>query len=236
MRCAIQPENKKNILILIPANNEAARISAVLTAAKQFLPLLVVDDGSLDETASLVERLGVEVYRQRPNRGKGAALRTGFKLALEKGYQAVITMDADGQHDPMEVPKFVAAYYETRADLIIGSRDFSKMPFLRKLANTLGRIIFSWAVRQPVRDNQSGYRLISRRLMEAMIESKESGFEFEVEMVVICLKKQFRLDWVPIRTIYMDQGSHIQPLAHLGNFIRMILKTRKQTGLFREID
>jgi len=224
------PELEKKLLILIPANNEAARISPVILSARTFLPLLVVDDGSRDETASLVERLGVDVHRQIPNQGKGAALRTGFKLALEKGYQAVITLDADGQHDPMEIPGFLAAYFETRADLIIGSRDFSKMPFTRRLANTLGRIIFSWAVRHPVQDNQSGYRLISRRLMEAMLESTESGFEFEVEMVVICLKNQFQLDWVPIQTIYLDQGSHIQPFAHLRHFIRMIYKTRKQTA------
>jgi glycosyltransferase involved in cell wall biosynthesis len=226
----MQPKHEETILILVPANNEAARIGPVITAAKQFLPLLVVDDGSRDETASLVEQLGVNVYRQIPNQGKGAALRSGFKLALEKGYQAVITMDADGQHDPQEIPGFLDTYFKTRADLIIGSRDFSKMPFTRKLANMLGGIAFSWAVRHPVRDNQSGYRLISRRLMEKMLESTESGFEFEVEMVVVCLKNQFRLDWVPIQTIYMDQGSHIQPLAHLWHFIRIIIKTRKQTA------
>ena len=226
----MQQDDENTILTLIPANNEAVRIGAVITAARQFLPLLVVDDGSRDETASLVEQLGVEVYRQIPNQGKGAALRTGFKLALDKGCQAVITLDADGQHDPLEIPKFLASYFENRSDLIIGSRDFSEMPFVRKLANTLGRMTFSWAVRQPVRDNQSGYRLISRRLMEAMLESKESGFEFEVEMVVLCLKNQFQLDWVPIRTIYMDQGSHIQPLAHLRHFVDMIIKTRRQTA------
>jgi glycosyltransferase involved in cell wall biosynthesis len=218
------------VLGLIPANNEAGHISAVISTARQHLPLLVIDDGSKDDTASIVEDLGIEVLRQTPNQGKGAALRAGFKLALERGYLAVVTLDADGQHNPHEIPKFLQLFNEKRLDLIIGSREFSKMPAVRKAANSLGRIIFSWAVRQPVRDNQSGFRLISRRLMEAMLSSEESGFEFEVEMLVVCLQNGLQLDWVPIQTIYSNQGSHIHPLTHLRHFFRIIIKTRRVTS------
>jgi glycosyltransferase involved in cell wall biosynthesis len=141
----------------------------------------------------------------------------------------VLTLDADGQHDPQEMPAFLHAYQERGADLIIGARDFTSMPFSRRLANTLGKALFSWAMRQTIRDNQSGYRLISRRLLEAVLASPESGFEFEVEMIVICAERDYRLDWVPIRTIYAGEGSHIQPGKHVRKFIEVALQTRKRT-------
>ncbi len=213
------------ILALIPAYNEARRIAPVIRAAQVHLPVLVVDDGSSDETAQTAEAAGAVVLRQVPNQGKGAALRAGFRHALAQGCQAVLTLDADGQHDPAEIPAFLAAHRATGTDLIIGARDFTRMPFIRRLANTLGQGIFSWALGQPVRDNQSGYRLISRRLVEAVLESQEQGFEFEVEMIVTCTRRQYRMEWVSIQTIYRDQGSHIRPIQHMKNFFRISWKT-----------
>jgi glycosyltransferase involved in cell wall biosynthesis len=165
---------------------------------------------------------------QIPNQGKGAALRAGFQRAIDEGYGAVLTLDADGQHDPAEIPNFLQTYRVDRADLIIGSRDFDQMPWVRRLANSLGRRAFSWALGQYMPDNQSGYRLISRRLMEAMLASGEQGFEFEVEMIVVCVQQGFKLDWVPIRTIYAGEGSHINPLQHTLNFLRVVWQTRQR--------
>jgi len=91
------------ILVLIPANNEAKHISNVVTLACQHLPVLVVDDGSIDQTAQLAAQAGAEVFSQFPKQGKGKALMTGFRLALESGYDAIITLDGDGQHDPDEI-------------------------------------------------------------------------------------------------------------------------------------
>lgn len=215
------------ILALIPAYNEAARLAPVVRAAAAQLPVLVVDDGSTDDTAAIPEQAGAQVLRQPYNQGKGAALRAGFRQSLAQDYQAVITLDADGQHDPLEIPAFLQAYESGAADLIIGSRDFSRMPLIRRLANWLGRVSFSWALGQPVQDNQSGYRLISRRLMAELLESQESGFEFEVEMIVICVRQGMRLEWVPIRTIYAGETSHINPWLHTRNFIRLLLRTRR---------
>jgi len=217
-----------NILALIPAYNEARRVSTVVTTACQYLPVLVVDDGSTDDTAAVATLSGATVLSQRPNQGKGVALKTGFLKAIAEGYAAVLTLDADGQHDPAEIPKFLQAYQEQEVDLIIGARDFSQIPPVRRVANTLGRWSFSWAVGRPVQDNQSGYRLISRRLMEAMLASQEHGFQFEVEMIVVCVQKGYALDWVPIRTIYTGESSHIQPLQHVVEFTRMVLQTRKR--------
>jgi len=216
------------ILVLIPAYNEATRLAPVVTGALSQLPVLVVDDGSTDNTAAVADSAGAAVLPQIPNQGKGAALRAGFQRALDEGYGAVLTLDADGQHDPAEIPNFLQAYRADQADLIIGSRDFDQMPLVRRLANSLGRRAFSWALGQYVPDNQSGYRLISRRLMEAMLASGEQGFEFEVEMIVVCVQQGFKLDWVPIRTIYAGESSHINPLQHTLNFLRVVRQTRQR--------
>jgi glycosyltransferase involved in cell wall biosynthesis len=220
-----------SVLALIPAYNETARILEVVSGARAHLPVLVVDDGSSDDTAARAQRAGATVLRQSPNQGKGAALRAGFSWSLNAGYQAVLTLDADGQHDPAEIPKFLHAYATQGADLIIGARDFRHMPLVRRLANTAGQWVFSWAIGQPIRDNQSGYRLISRRLLKAILTSNETGFEFEVEMIAVCVRLAFRLDWVPIRTIYAGEQSHIHPLHHATNFLRIAWQTRKSRKL-----
>lgn len=216
------------ILGIIPAYNESKRIAPVILGTLTHLPVLVVDDGSSDRTAQIAEQSGADVLRLSPNRGKGAALISGFQHAIIKGFKAVLTLDADGQHDPGEIPEFVVAYKRSNPDLIIGERDFSRIPPIRRLANTIGRWSFSWAVGEQIRDNQSGYRLISKRMMEAMLVSEETGFEFEVEMIVICVQRGFQLDWVPIRTIYTGGGSHIHPVKHTIEFSRMVLQTRKK--------
>lgn len=216
-----------SLLALIPAYNEAARITPVIAATRAHLPTLVVDDGSRDDTAALAEAAGARVIRQTPNQGKGAALRAGFRHALEHGCDAVITLDADGQHAPDEIGRFTACYAETGADLIIGQRDFRYMPTVRRISNTLGTILFSWALGRHIPDNQSGYRLLSRRLMEALLDSQEQGFEFEVEMITTCLVRGYRLEWVPISTIYAGEGSHIQPVSHVKNFLRVVWAARR---------
>ena len=214
-------------LALIPAYNESQHVAAVLQQAQRFMPALVVDDGSTDDTASKAETTGAFVLRQVPNQGKGAALMRGFRWAIDQGYEAVVMLDADGQHDPDEIPRFIQAYQSEKADLIIGQRQFKYMPRLRRTTNTLGTRLFSWAVGQPIPDNQSGYRLLSRRMIEATLDSRETSFEFEVEMIVRCVQKGYRLTWVPIKTIYGDEKSHIRPLRHAYHFLRMVWQTRQ---------
>lgn len=219
------PAPADNVLALIPAYNEAPAVGAVVAATRRHLPVLVVDDGSTDETAVLAERSGARLLRQTPNQGKGAALKAGFEWALGEAYAAVLTIDADGQHDPAEIPLFLDRYRERSEDLIIGAREFGQMPFSRRFANTTGRWLFSAAVGQNVPDNQSGYRLISRRLVQAMQAHPEQGFEFEVEMIVACLRSGWSLGWVPIQTIYQTEVSHINPVRHTLNFFRLVWQT-----------
>jgi glycosyltransferase involved in cell wall biosynthesis len=224
------PDHPTDILVVIPAYQAAATLAAVVEASARYLPVLVVDDGSTDETADLAEAAGAEVLRQVPNQGKGAALRAGMRRALARGASAVVTLDADGQHDPARIPAFLDAFRARQAPLIIGQRDFSRMPLSRRLANNLGTWTFSWAVGRPIADNQSGYRLIARPLLPRLLESQEPGFEFEVEMITLAIRAGLAIDWVPIPTIYEDQGSHIRPLSHVSNFLRVAWAARRTVG------
>ena len=123
-----------DVIAVIPAYQAAPTLAAVVRATAQHLPVLVVDDGSTDGTSGVAREAGAEVLRQEPNQGKGAALRRGFAHALDGGASAVLTLDADGQHDPACVPDFLAAWRERGAPLIIGRRDFAQMPFSRRVA------------------------------------------------------------------------------------------------------
>jgi len=218
---------RPSLLVLIPAFQEGPRIGAVVTAARRHLPVVVIDDGSQDDTAAAAERAGATVLPQVPNAGKGVALRVGFRHALAAGAEAVVTLDADGQHDPDEIPTFVRAFQASRPELIVGRRDFSTMPPARRLANTVGGWAVSAAVGRHVPDNQAGYRLVGRTLMGALLDSDEIGFEFEVEMIARCIALGLPLSWVPIRTIYAGEPSHIRPLRHLREFARVTRKARR---------
>jgi glycosyltransferase involved in cell wall biosynthesis len=222
-------KKKKNYkgLVLIPAFNEEESISRVVRKACAYLSVLVVDDGSQDRTVQQAKSAGAEVISNARNMGKGASLQAGIQHALAQGVEYVITLDADGQHDPQEIPAFIEAYEDHQSDLIIGRRDFTQMPVVRRASNTLGTSLFSWAVGRTIHDNQSGYRLIGQRLMKVLHASRESGFEFEVEMIVTCIQRRFRLDWVPIRTIYAGEKSHIKPLQHTRKFVGVCLRARR---------
>jgi len=224
------------IVAVIPAYQAARTLDAVVRAAREHLPVVVVDDGSTDATATVAQAAGATVLRQEPNQGKGAALRRGFAHALEGGAVAVLTLDADGQHDPACAPDFLAAWHDRGAPLIIGRRDFDQMPLSRRLANTLGTAVFSRAVGRPIADNQSGYRLIARPLLPHLLRSSEDGFEFEVEMITDAIRAGLTIDWVPIPTIYEDAGSHISPFSHVANFLRVARAARRSVGTPLQLD
>jgi len=201
-----------NLVVLIPAYNEGAHISAIISGVlAQGLPVLVVDDGSQDETAQRAQMAGAVVLRHGVNRGKGSALATGFGWARDHRVEAVITMDADGQHDPADLPAFCMALARDAADLIIGQRDFSRMPPARRVANTLGSALLSLAIGQAIYDNQCGYRALNQRALHCLT-IVQGRFDAEVAMIVQAARLGLRIGWVPIRTIYGNERSHIHPL------------------------
>jgi glycosyltransferase involved in cell wall biosynthesis len=215
------------VVVLIPAYQEGSRIAEVVAGARRHLPVIVVDDGSTDDTAIAAAAAGATVVSQRPNAGKGAALRTGFSAALEQGAEAVVTLDGDGQHDPNEIPAFLEAFERSGCQLVIGRRDFRAMPLVRRASNTLGRMAISVAVGQDIPDNQSGYRLIGSTMLAELLDSREPGFEFEVEMIARCIALGLPIAWVPIRTIYAGEASHIRPWAHFTSFLRVARDARR---------
>ena len=217
---AVRPEPR--ILAVIPAWNEERTIAAVVEGVRARLPVLVVDDGSQDGTAEVSRRAGATVVSHEVNRRKGAALMTGFRWALERGYDAVITLDADGQHDPADVGKLIDALRAGAGDLIIGERTFSQMPFPRWFTTPFGSFLLSKALGVRVTDNQSGYRLLTRRFLERL-QMTSTGYEMEVEMIWEAVRLGMPIGWVPIRTIYLpERKSGFHPFRDTLRFLRMV--------------
>jgi glycosyltransferase involved in cell wall biosynthesis len=179
----------------------------------------------------VAEAAGATVVRHSQNQGKGVALMTGFAWALERGYDAVLTLDADGQHDPADIPKFLAAYVSGVGDLIIGRRHFRRMPFLRSISNPLGSWLLSLALGMRIYDNQSGYRLYSRRLL-GELDLAATGFELEVEVIVQAVCRGMRIGWVDIRTIYgIGEVSYFHPVKDSVRFLGMVWYAWRQRNL-----
>lgn len=214
-------EDTGEIIALIPAYNEARYIADVVRRTLRHLPVVVIDDGSSDETAAIAAMAGAKVLPHAVNQGKGKALNTGFDYAVRRGVAAAITLDADGQHDPDEIPLFVEAYRAGAGDLIIGQRTFAEMPTKSQFGNRVGTFLLGLAMGRPIPDNQSGYRLLSRDVM-AKVRPSSTRFEAEVEILLRAQMAGFRLAWVPIKTIYNDKKSHFRPIHDSALFLRMV--------------
>jgi len=222
-----------NICILIPAYNESKRLKDLLPELKKFnLDIVVVDDGSCDDTGTVAGEAGVIVLRHERNLGKGEALQTGFNFVLRssgKGYDAVITMDADLQHDAQHIPDFIKVYQSGDFDIILGDRMTEKngtvsMPWLRFWTNKITSRIISSLTGCSMKDTQSGFRLIRRKVLEE-VKLSTSKFDTESELLIKALAKGFKVGSIPIRTIYFeDRRSKIKPLVDTLRFIRLIFK------------
>ncbi len=222
--------DSKEVFVAIPAFNAGKSLAAVLKEVSRYVErsqILVIDDGSTDDTQQCAEQFGVSVRRHLKNLGKGAALKTAFVyLMAETNTQAVITLDADGQHPPEDIPKFVQAFFEEQSDLVIGAREFSVkvMPFFRVLSNTTTSKLLSWKVGEQIKDSQSGYRLYSRRLITSL-QLKTNGYETESEILLQACRAGMKISFVPIATIYNGETSHIRGLRDTLRFVKLYLKS-----------
>lgn len=220
---------KELFLTIVPAYNEEKELGKLLLNLSKFVSLknvLVVDDGSNDNTAVIAEKAGSRVLRQKTNQGKGLALKAGFNFAVANGYEAVITMDADGQHDPKEIPKFLSYYEKYNADFIIGTRKHSasEMPPLRLLVNKVTSFIASLLSGIRIHDSQSGYRFIRKNIIER-IDLKTNRFQMETEIIVKAARAGFSIGEIPIKTIYLSNfKSHINPFIDTIRFIKLALR------------
>jgi len=214
-------------MIIIPAYNEEESIAKLLPSLN-FPPqdIIVVDDGSTDNTFSESQSFGVHVMRHEKNKGKGMAHRIGFNFASKEEARWVITMDADGQHSPKDIPKFIKAIKEKKGDMIIGEREVTirTMPFLRFLTNLWTSFIVSILGGKRVKDAQSGFRAISKEIFTS-IPLSTNNFQTESEIIIKATRRGFRITSVPIRTIYNESYSYIKPFLDTLRFIKLAFQS-----------
>ena len=220
----------ERIAILIPALNAAPTLDAVVRAARaEHEPVVVIDDGSSDATGKVAAEAGATVLRHPANRGKGGALKTGFAWARANGFDGVITLDADGQHLANEIPKFLRARAETKADLIIGGRAhlFHGMLLRRRLANRISASGIAFASGTNVTDSQSGFRFYSMKLIDA-VPLRAEGFDMESEVIVRAGRAGFRIEMIPIDLGFVNgvSTSHYRPVKDTIRIAITVFRTR----------
>jgi glycosyltransferase involved in cell wall biosynthesis len=219
---------ERSYLVIIPAYNAASTISTLIANILNHVnkrDVVVVDDGSKDRTSALVRGFGIVVLQHPENRGKGEALKTGFLYALRNNYAAVITIDADLQHDPGLISGFIRRS-DNPVGIIIGTRkrNLKNMPLARWFSNQLTSVMISVLAGQSVRDSQSGYRWISTEVLKK-IELKSKRYDLEPELLIKAGRIGIKIGRVPISTIYTGGGSFINPLVDTGRFIRLMWRS-----------
>ena len=210
---------------VIPAYNEEKHIGDVVRRTRQKLDdILVVNDGSRDETADRAREAGAEVIVHQKNRGKGETIKTGLRHWLERPIDFVVILDADGQHRPEEIDRFVAAALSAdEPKLILGNRmeDVSSMPRLRQIVNRWMSQRISAVCGEEIPDTQCGFRLVHRQLIPELLGGAPR-FDYETEMLIIASRKGFRIGSVPISTVYSDEVSSIHPVRDTIRFFRLM--------------
>ena len=217
---------KKDLLILIPAYNEARFIAQVIRESAPYAAeVAVVDDGSIDATGEVAEKAGATVIRHLANKGKGAALQTGFNYAFGKGYQAVLTMDGDGQHRSEDIPSLLERYQKSGAGMVVGCRprNLKNMPLDRLIANWFTSMLISFLARQRVQDSQSGFRVMDVKIMPSLSFST-SHFDTESEILVDASRAGFKITEAKIQTVYGTEKSKQNPVYDTIRFFRFFFR------------
>jgi len=220
------PDNSHTTLVVIPAYNAGKYLEelvARISALDHPLDILIINDGSTDNTAEIISKLDVFCLTNNPNRGKGYTLRRGCDYAIANDYRRVITIDADLQHLPEEIPRFLEN--DHAPDVVIGTRDIrlAVMPPHRWLTNNLTSLIISVFSGARVRDSQSGYRLLATKMLRA-VDVKSVKYDYESEVLFQMGALKAMITEVPISTVYEGSHSYINPLVDTGRFIRQIWK------------
>ncbi|MDF1544326.1 MAG: glycosyltransferase family 2 protein [bacterium] len=216
--------HENSALVMVPAFNAGEYLTELINRLRQFVcdsNLLVVDDGSTDNSAEILKVLDVNRITFAVNRGKGAALSTGFEYAIRNGYRSIVTIDADLQHLPEDLPGFFALDNGHR--VVVGTRTIKldRMPFPRWLTNNMSSLIISVFSSSRVRDSQSGYRLIPISLLKTL-DLRTTGYDLESEILFKAGLAGCSVHEVPISTIYEGSQSYINPFADSWRFIRLI--------------
>ncbi|MGA2507994.1 MAG: glycosyltransferase family 2 protein [Chitinispirillaceae bacterium] len=225
----------RNVYVCIPAFQASESLAKFLPELLAMVPathVCVVDDGSTDATNDLCVRSGIRCSSHTENRGKGAALATGFAALLRQGADAIITMDADGQHAATDLGLFLEEYrLHPDAGICIGqrTRTMSSMPFMRIVSNTITSCILTWLCRVPISDSQCGYRLYSAALLKKLT-IKYPRFEMESEVILKAAGLGFPIRFVKVQTLYFKSTSHISHVADTLRWIKAVLAIRFSPG------
>jgi glycosyltransferase involved in cell wall biosynthesis len=225
-------ESRSKIAAVIPGYNEEKHIADVVRRTREQLDnVLVVDDGSADKTADRARAAGAQVIVHPQNRGKGETIKSGLRHWVERQLDFVIILDADGQHRPEEIDRFIAAALSADApQLIVGNRmnDVSSMPLVRRFVNRWMSDQISKLCGQQIPDTQCGYRLVHRQLVPHLLGGA-ARFDYETEMLIIASRKGFRIGSVPISTVYSDEVSSIHPVRDTIRFFKLMRRYKRQS-------
>jgi glycosyltransferase involved in cell wall biosynthesis len=222
--------HQSRIALVIPAYQEEKHVAGVVSRARaQIDHVLVVDDGSSDQTAVRAREAGAEVIVHPKNRGKGETIKTGLHYWFDRDFEFVIILDADGQHRPEEIDRFVAgAQGPGQARFLIGNRmnDVSRMPALRRLVNRYMSNRISKLCGQAIPDTQCGFRMLHRELIPEMFGGAQR-FDYETEMLIFASRKGYRIESVPISTVYSDEVSSIHPVRDTIRFFQLMRRYKR---------
>ncbi|MFH0912982.1 MAG: glycosyltransferase family 2 protein [Candidatus Omnitrophota bacterium] len=214
------------ICVVIPTYNEAVTIAGLVKEIReQGIEAVVIDDGSQDNTAQVAKDNGATVLRNPDNQGKGASLIKGFRYAFSRDFDAVITMDGDGQHLPSEIPYFTRLAEYSNSSILIGNRMLKRqdMPLVRVMTNKFMSWIISSLARQRIPDTQCGFRLIKKEVL-ATVNLRTSKYETESEIIIKAARSGLKVESVPIKSVYRGEKSQINPFIDTLRFIRFMIK------------
>ena len=220
---------EKKIAALVPALNESKNLASLIPAIQKWVrDVIVIDDGSTDDTAEVARRAGASVLHHPNNRGKGASLRTGFHYVLDKGYEGCLILDGDGQHSPEDIPAFLEHTSDPTVGVLIGNRmeETLTMPRLRRWTNAFMSFLLSCFLHENIPDTQCGFRYIRTEVLRVS-HLKTSRYAIDSEILIEARSHGFRILSVPVRTIYRNQKSGIRPLRDTYFFLKLLFEKRK---------
>jgi len=216
--------DRSRVAAVIPAYQEENHVAEVARRVRaQLEHVLVVDDGSTDATAERARRAGVDVIVHPQNRGKGESIKTGMRYWLDRGIDYVVLLDADGQHLPEEIVRFIDAAGQNNVKIFVGTRmnDVTSMPLVRRVVNRYMSDKISRACGQHIPDTQCGFRMLHRDVIPELLGGT-NRFDYETEMLIIASRNGHRIAAVPITTVYSDEVSSIHPLRDTLRFFKLM--------------
>jgi glycosyltransferase involved in cell wall biosynthesis len=223
------------VVVCIPAYNEETRIGWVVREARKFAQhVIVCDDGSADSTAAEATANGAFVIRHDRNEGKGAALRTLLGVARKLAPDVIITLDADRQHDPSDIPKLVTPILDGSADVVIGSRfgNGNKIPIYRKVGNSILTTLTNMTAKTSIQDTQSGFRAYSSKVISSIIINR-NGMGVDSELLITVAKRGFRIEETNVSVKYEGETSTFNPLSHTFRVVWSLIRTLPENRSIR---